>query len=227
VLLLIGGSSSVGKTPAACQLGARRPADVVSVDARPRDRSVGRDRRLGEPGIWEHPPGELLVLLREGTSTLGPARPLLPHDDLADRRALDTVVVVVSLDDVARVAMDLPEVTEGERHGNRTWFAAGKAFAWERPFSKADIRRFGDVKPPDGPIIAVSVADLGEKEAVLAESARGVFTISHFDGYAAILIQLRIVGKRVLRELIIDGWVACAPDRLADEYLARRRGRPG
>ena len=33
---------------------------------------------------------------------------------------------MATLDDVARVASELPEVTEGERHGNRTWFVGGK-----------------------------------------------------------------------------------------------------
>jgi len=74
---------------------------------------------------------------------------------------------MVSVEEVAELAMALPEVTVGERFGNRTWFVDGKAFAWERPFSKADIKRFGDETPPEGPILAVSVEDLGEKEAVL------------------------------------------------------------
>ncbi len=117
------------------------------------------------------------------------------------------------------MASELPQVTEGRRHGHRTWFVAGKAFAWERPFSKADIRRFGDITPPGGPILAVSVADLGEKEAILAAQPKAFFSIPHFDGYAAVLIQLKAVTKRALREALVDGWLAAAPATLAKEHV--------
>jgi len=128
---------------------------------------------------------------------------------------------MATLDEAAQMAAALPEVTEGESRGNRIWSVGGKAFAWERPFSKADIRRFGDETPPDGPILAVRVGDLSEKEAVLAANPGAFFTIPHFDGYAAVLIQLRKATAAALREAITDGWLACAPAKLADQYLHR------
>ncbi|MDP9073288.1 MAG: MmcQ/YjbR family DNA-binding protein [Actinomycetota bacterium] len=126
-----------------------------------------------------------------------------------------------TMDRVARLATSLPEVTEGQRHGNLTWFVRGKAFAWERPFSKADIKRFGSETPPEGPIVAVRVADLSEKEAVLSSSSAAFFTIPHFEGYSAVLIQLKAVTEKHLRDAITEAWLACAPPSLADEYLAR------
>jgi len=91
--------------------------------------------------------------------------------------------LVATLGDVARIAVTLPGATEGERHGNLTWLVRGQAFAWDRPFSKADLRRFGDETPPAGPILAVRVADLDDKEAVFATGRRGFLAIPHFDGY--------------------------------------------
>ena len=127
-----------------------------------------------------------------------------------------------TFDDVARLALALPEATEGEdrhRHGHRTWEVGGKAFAWERPFSKADIKRYGDQTPPEGPILAIRTADLAEKEAILAANPDGFFTIPHFDGYSAFLIQLDKVDLKALKDAITDGWLARAPRALADRYV--------
>src|ERR671939_239067 len=110
------------------------------------------------------------------------------------------------LEQVARLATRLPEVTESERHGNRAWSVGGKALAWERPFSKADIKRFGAASPPDGPIVAVRVADLAEKEGVLAPSPSAFFRIPHFNGSPAVLIQLRTVSDKDLEDAILDAW---------------------
>jgi hypothetical protein len=126
---------------------------------------------------------------------------------------------VASIHDVARIAAELPEVTESTTHGNRSWTVAGKAFAWERPFSKADIKRYGDATPPDGPILAVRVEDLGEKAAVLAANPKAFFTIPHFNEYSAVLIQLRKAPMKALREAIVDGWLACAPAKLTEQFL--------
>jgi hypothetical protein len=133
---------------------------------------------------------------------------------------------MATLEDAAALAAGLPEVTEGEDNhgrGHRTWAVGGKAFAWERPFSKADIKRYGSETPPAGPILAVAVADLAEKEAILAAETLGFFTIEHFNGYKAYLIQLQAVADSDLAEAITDAWLALAPPPLAQRYLAEQK----
>ncbi|MEV0285502.1 MULTISPECIES: hypothetical protein [unclassified Kribbella] len=127
---------------------------------------------------------------------------------------------MAGFEDVERLVAGLPETAETTRRGSRTWTVGGKAYAWERPFSKADLRRFGDETPPQGPILAVRVEDLAEKEAVLsARAGDGFFTIPHFDNYAAVLIELDKVSEPVLQDALLDGWLVFAPPQLAKAHL--------
>lgn len=132
-----------------------------------------------------------------------------------------------TLDDVARVALAFPGVTEGVdkyRKISRTWDVDGKTFAWERPFSKADIKRYGETVPPEGPILAVRTADLHEKEAILAAGPGSFFTIPHFNGFKAYLIQLGEVTPEDLRQALTDGWLALAPPALTADFQDRDPG---
>jgi hypothetical protein len=125
----------------------------------------------------------------------------------------------VDIEWVARLATSFPQVRETTQWSHRTWQVAGKSFVWERPFTNADIKRFGDGRVPDGPIIAIRTEDLHDKAAVLASEPPGAFDIEHFKNYPAYLVELSLATEGQVRELVTDGWLAVAPERLAREFL--------
>jgi hypothetical protein len=124
-------------------------------------------------------------------------------------------------DDVARIALGLPETTEELSRENRHWRVRGKGFVWERPLRKSDLKALGDAAP-DGPILGARVEHLVAKEALLADPSGVFFTIPHFDGYPAVLVLLDEIDLDGLDEVIVEAWLCRAPKRLADEYLATR-----
>ncbi|MFM8602311.1 MAG: hypothetical protein ACKODP_09570 [Actinomycetota bacterium] len=123
-----------------------------------------------------------------------------------------------SLGETERFIASMPGATEGSRYGRRTWFVGGTQFAWVRPLTKADIRRLNGAPVPAGPIIGLVVADLAAKENLLGAGYRGIFTVSHFDGYPAVLVQLDEVDGAVLRELVTAAWSASAPPDLVETH---------
>jgi hypothetical protein len=125
---------------------------------------------------------------------------------------------MASWDDVRRLALALPETSEGTSFGNTAWKVRDKLFVWERPLRKSDLEALGEAAP-DGPILGARVEHLVAKEALLADDPAVFFTTPHFDGYPAVLVRLERIGPDDLEEVIVEAWLARAPKRLAKEYM--------
>ena len=97
----------------------------------------------------------------------------------------------------------------------------GKGFVWERPLRNSDLKALGD-SAPDGPILGARVEHLVAKEALLADDSGVFFTTPHFDGYPAVLVLLDEIDLDGLDAVIVEAWLARAPKRLANAYLAER-----
>ena len=129
---------------------------------------------------------------------------------------------MADLGDVERLVGTLPEVTESVRYGNRSWSVGGKTFAWVRPFSKADVKRFAGDPVPEGPILGLAADGLEDKEALLQAHPEYLFTIPHFDNYPAVLLHVASAGESDLREALTDAWLVHAPADVARAPLEQR-----
>jgi hypothetical protein len=118
-------------------------------------------------------------------------------------------------DDVRRVAMALPEMTE---RAEGDWRVKDKLVAWERGLGPKDLEALG-AAAPTGPILAVRVPDVGAKEALLGDDPDVYFTTPHFNGYPTVLVRLERIAVPELEELVTDAWLARAPKRLAKDFL--------
>src|SRR5215213_11104571 len=103
-------------------------------------------------------------------------------------------------DDVARIALALPETTEAISREQRHWRVKDKLFVWERPLRRSDLEALGD-SAPDGPILGARVEHEVAKQALLADDPSVFFTTPHFDGYPAILVRLGEIGADELEEV--------------------------
>ncbi|HEX7300310.1 MAG TPA: MmcQ/YjbR family DNA-binding protein [Solirubrobacteraceae bacterium] len=120
-------------------------------------------------------------------------------------------------EDVRRIALALPETSEGTSRELRRWLVKDKGFVWERPLRRADLEALG-AAAPDGPILGARVEHLVAKEALLADAPEVFFTTPHFDGYPAILVRLDRITVEDLEEVITEAWLVRAPKRLAKQY---------
>lgn len=121
-------------------------------------------------------------------------------------------------EDVRRLALALPETSEKTSYGEfAAWQVKDKTFAWERPLRERDTEALG-AAAPTGPILAARIPDEGAKEALIADDPTVYFTIPHFNGYPAILVQLDRIDPEELEEVLVEAWMCKAPKRLAAAY---------
>jgi hypothetical protein len=119
-------------------------------------------------------------------------------------------------DDVRRIALSLPETVEDD--GRFAFAVRGKAkpkgFVWvwlERIEPKK-------ARVPNPKVVAVRVADAGEKAALLASNSRKFFTEDHYNGYPAVLVRLAAIRRDELEELLTDAWRCMAPRELVKKF---------
>jgi hypothetical protein len=125
--------------------------------------------------------------------------------------------------DLDELALALPGATKEVDDGRPTYRVHGKMFCFHRS------RRKDAIDPESGEqlddVLAFRVADLGVKELLLSD-ARGVyFTTPHWNGYAAVLMRIRDLGRvdrDELRDLVEEAWLTRAQKRLAKAWLAER-----
>ena len=108
--------------------------------------------------------------------------------------------------DVRKIALSLPETTERPSYGTPGFRVKDKLFLRIRSDAEGGL--------------VVFVSDLGEKEALLQSDPKKFFTTPHYDGYATVLVNLKAIGVRELRELVTDSWRLKAPKRLLQAFDA-------
>ena len=119
--------------------------------------------------------------------------------------------------DVARLALALPEATEAPTYGGaRSWRVRDKVFAWERPLRRGDLAELGDAVP-SGPVLAARVPDVSARDDLIADSPDVHFTTSHFAGYPTVLVRLDEISTAELAEVLEEAWRSRAPRRLVSD----------
>jgi hypothetical protein len=67
-------------------------------------------------------------------------------------------------------------------------------------------------------VLAIRVANEGEKQSLIAAEPDVFFTEPHYNGFPAILVRLEKVSIDELTEILTDAWRVMAPRKLVKEF---------
>lgn len=145
-------------------------------------------RRTG--GAWNQGPGTGSTLAQRDREFLD-----WSHDSMRARAAMTTE------DDVRRLALGLPEVTERPAWGSPAFYVRGKILA----------------RVHEAPGILVCWrSSLEEREVLLEAEPEKFFTTDHYRDHTSVLVRLDHVEADELAELLLEAWESRAPKRLRD-----------
>ena len=145
----------------------------------------------------------------------------MPSDTGRRRWQSADVATMADLDDLA---LALPQATkEVSEDGRPTYLVHGKFFCFHRR------PRPDAVDPETGErlddVLVFRVADLGEKEIMVADDRGVFFTTPHWNGYSAVLMRipdLERIDREELRDLVAEAWLTRAQKRVAKAWLAEQ-----
>ncbi len=128
-------------------------------------------------------------------------------------------------EDVDEICAALPDTELGISWGDRpTWKVPrgpkGKGFLLYRAPGRTAIDP-ATWAPYDDLVVITTPTEV-EKQALVEDESTPFFTIPHFNGYAAVLVQQSRLGeitRQELEEVITDAWAAKAPKKLVKEHL--------
>lgn len=127
-------------------------------------------------------------------------------------------------EDIAAICLSLPEVELGVSWGDRPTYKVprgekGRGFVMYRAPRKDAIDPATGEEYDD--LIVIRTPSEADKLALVADAGLPFFTIDHFNGYAAVLVQesrLAEVTDAELREVIEEAWRAVAPKRMVRTF---------
>jgi hypothetical protein len=114
---------------------------------------------------------------------------------------------MVTLDQLRKTALSLPEVTEKPCFGTPAWYVRKKIIA-----------RFREEE--GGADTFVVKCEMGERDALVEAEPKKFSVTDHYRNYPMVIVRMKAVGVVEVRELLTEGWRCCAPKKLVAEFDA-------
>lgn len=109
---------------------------------------------------------------------------------------------------IRKIALALPDVTERASYGGApSWRTTKNMFIWIRPNPRA---------------LVIYVDSLDAKEILLAHEPEIFFTISHYDGYPMLLVNMDKVSVARAKALIAESYRLQTPVKKSKKKATKR-----